>query len=116
MKLDAGTTDMLIKIDKPLSSKKIEWYIEKLKELKGELVIQTIFLKGYNDGEYIDNTSPEELNAWLKALQEIKPKSVMIYTIDRETPAKMLEKIPVEKLNAICEMVNSYGIKAEVYI
>ncbi len=115
MKLDAGTTDMLIKIDKPLSSKKIEWYIEKLKELKGELVIQTIFLKGYNDGEYIDNTSSEELNAWLKALQDIKPKSVMIYTIDRETPAKMLEKIPVEKLNAICEMVNSCGIKAEVY-
>jgi wyosine [tRNA(Phe)-imidazoG37] synthetase (radical SAM superfamily) len=25
MKLDAGTTDMLIKIDKPLSSKKIDW-------------------------------------------------------------------------------------------
>jgi wyosine [tRNA(Phe)-imidazoG37] synthetase (radical SAM superfamily) len=115
MKLDAGTTDMLIKIDKPLSSKKIDWYIEKLKQLNGELIIQTMFLKGYYDEEYIDNTSAEELTAWIKALKEIKPKSVMIYTIDRDTPAKLLEKIPVEKLNAICEMVNSCGIKAEVY-
>jgi wyosine [tRNA(Phe)-imidazoG37] synthetase (radical SAM superfamily) len=115
MKLDAGSTEMLIKIDKPLSSKKIDWYIQKLKELKGELIIQTIFLKGFNDGEYIDNTTLEELSEWLKALKEINPQSVMIYTIDRETPAKELEKIPVEKLNDICAMVNANGIKAQVY-
>jgi nitrogen regulatory protein PII-like uncharacterized protein len=72
-------------------------------------------LKGFNDGEYIDNTTPEELAEWIKALKEINPQSVMIYTIDRETPAKELEKIPVEKLNDICEMVNAIGIKAQVY-
>ncbi len=115
MKLDAGTTEMLIKIDKPLSSKNIDWYIQKLKELTGELIIQTIFLKGFNDGEYIDNTTPEELAAWIKALKEIKPKSVMIYTIDRDTPVKTLEKIPIEKLNSICEMVIANGIDAKVY-
>ncbi len=115
MKLDAGTTEMLIKIDKPLSSKKIEWYIQKLAELEGALIIQTIFLKGYNEGEYIDNTTPEELDAWIKALKMINPKSVMIYTIDRDTPAKALEKIPVEKLNSICEMVIANGIDAKVY-
>lgn len=115
MKLDAGTTDMLIKIDKPLSSKKIDWYIQKLKELKGELIIQTIFLKGFHEGEYIDNTTPEELSEWMNALKEIKPQSVMIYTIDRETPVETLEKIPIDKLNSICEMVNAIGIKAQVY-
>ncbi|MDP2385763.1 MAG: radical SAM protein [Bacteroidota bacterium] len=115
MKLDAGTTEMLIKIDRPLSSKNIDWYIQKLKELSGELIIQTIFLKGFNDGEYIDNTTPEELVAWIKALKEIKPKSVMIYTIDRDTPVKTLEKIPIEKLNAICDMVIANGIDAKVY-
>lgn len=115
MKLDAGTTEMLKKIDKPLSSKKIDWYIEKLKEFKGDLIIQTMFLKGYYDGQYIDNTSPEELAAWIKALKEINPQAVMIYTIDRDTPAKMLEKISIEKLNSICDMVKSTGIKAVVY-
>lgn len=115
MKLDAGTTEMLFKIDKPHSSKLIEWYIQKLKELKGELIIQTIFLKGYCDGEYVDNTSAEELTAWITALKEINPKSVMIYTIDRETPAKDLEKISIEQLNSICNLVISNGISAKVY-
>jgi wyosine [tRNA(Phe)-imidazoG37] synthetase (radical SAM superfamily) len=115
MKLDAGTTDMLIKIDKPMSSKNIDWYIQKLTELKGEVIIQTIFLKGYHDGEYIDNTTPEELSAWINALKKIKPKSVMIYTIDRDTPAKDLKKIPIDKLNSICNMVLENGIDAKVY-
>lgn len=115
MKLDAGTTETLIKIDKPLSSKTIDWYIKKLKELKGDLIIQTIFLRGYCDGEYVDNTSTNELKAWINALKEIQPQSVMIYTIDRETPVKNLEKISIEKLNSICSLVISHGIDAKVY-
>lgn len=115
MKLDAGTTEMLNKIDKPLSSKNIDWYIQKLKELKGDLIIQTIFLKGFYEGEYIDNTRPEELTEWIKALKEINPQSVMIYTIDRDTPVKSLEKISNEKLHEICDKVTASGIKANVY-
>lgn len=115
MKLDAGTTEMLHKIDQPLLLQPIEWYIKKLKKLQGDLIIQTIFLKGNYNGEYIDNTSDDELTEWVKALKEINPKSVMIYTIDRETPAKNLEKIPTEKLNSICDLVLANGILAKVY-
>lgn len=115
LKLDAGTENLFQKINKPLNSKKIGWYIEKLKEFKGDLIIQTIFLKGKLDGEYIDNTEPDEVNAWLKALQEIQPKSVMIYTIDRETPAEDLEKITETELNKIAEKVRSIGVEANVY-
>ena len=68
-----------------------------------------------HDGEYIDNTTPEELSAWINALKKIKPKSVMIYTIDRDTPAKDLKKIPIDKLNSICNMVLENGIDAKVY-
>jgi wyosine [tRNA(Phe)-imidazoG37] synthetase (radical SAM superfamily) len=116
MKLDAGNTDMLNKIDKPLSAKTIDWYINKLKELNGELIIQTIFLKGYYDGEYIDNTTTAELTSWINALKEINPKSVMIYTIDRETPADKLEKISTKTLKSICDLVIANGISANVYV
>jgi wyosine [tRNA(Phe)-imidazoG37] synthetase (radical SAM superfamily) len=116
MKLDAGTTDMLKKIDKPLASRKIDWYIEKLSELGEKVTIQTIFLKGYHDGQYIDNTTPEEVSAWINALKQIKPKSVMIYSIDRETPAKHIEKIPLKQLDAICNLVKAEGIASNVYI
>lgn len=115
MKLDAGSNKLLNEINLPLSNRDISWYISKLKTLNGNLIIQTIFLKGYNNGKHIDNTSPEEVNLWIKALMEINPKEVMIYTIDRETPAKELEKISKEKLQEICDMVIKKGIKATVY-
>ncbi len=115
LKLDAGSDDLFMKIDKPLSSKKLSWYIEKLKQFNGNLIIQTIFLKGMHEGVYIDNSTDEEIKKWINVLKEINPKSVMIYTIDRETPAKDLEKISIEKLNSISELVNLQGIKAQVY-
>jgi len=116
MKLDAGSTDLLNKIDLPLSNRDINWYIEKLKLFNGDVIIQTIFLKGSHNNTYIDNTTPNELDLWLKALKDIKPKEVMIYTIDRETPAENLEKIPFEKLSEINDMVNKNGITSKVYI
>ncbi|MEO8759379.1 MAG: radical SAM protein [Bacteroidia bacterium] len=115
MKLDAASDNMFRKIDMPLSSKPVSWFINKLKEFKGDLIIQTIFLKGLYNNEIIDNTNEDEVNLWLKALQEINPKSVMIYTIDRETPVKELEKIPAEDLNNICAQVTNLGITANVY-
>ncbi len=115
LKLDAGTNETFLKINKPLSSKKMEWYIEKLKEFKGKLIIQTIFLRGICDNQLIDNTVNEELEQWLKAIKEINPQSVMIYTIDRETPAKDLEKISEAQLNLIAAKVKEIGIDANVY-
>lgn len=116
MKLDAGSNELLNAINIPLSKRDIKWYIEKLKSFNGNVIIQTIFLKGNYNGKFIDNTTSKEVNLWIKALTEIQPKEVMIYTIDRETPVKELEKVPSEKLNEICELVNKQGIKANVYL
>ena len=115
MKLDAGTEEQFRQIDQPLSSKKIEWYLEKLKLFKGDLYIQTIFLKGTHGGIKIDNTSDEEVNRWIDLLKEIQPKQVMIYTIDRETPAGGLVKVSEKDLNTICEKVKANGISAKVF-
>ena len=60
-----------------------------------------------SSGVYLDGIS---------TLNEIKPKEVMIYTVDREAPVKELEKVSTEKLNEICELVNKQGIKANVYL
>lgn len=106
---------MFEKINMPLSSKKVDWYVSKLKEFNGDLIIQTIFLKGKHNNEIIDNTQDNEVDLWLKEIKDINPKSVMIYTIDRDTPAKGLEKIPIEKLNLIAEKVKQLGIDATVY-
>jgi hypothetical protein len=44
----------------------------------------------------------------------LRPREVMIYTIDRETPAQHLEKASACELHYIAERVETLGIKTNV--
>jgi len=89
--------------------------IENLLKFGGKLIIQTLFLRGKFNGKMIDNTTREEINAWLKALERIKPSEVMIYTISRDTPeGGLLRKVPEEELRHIASRVENLGITARV--
>lgn len=89
--------------------------IKDLSLFKGKLIIQTLFVRGSINGKNIDNTTKEELDAWIKALKKIKPSAVMIYTISRDTPeGGNLEKVPLKDLNRIASMVNQIGIETQV--
>ena len=61
-------------------------------------------------GDGTDNTSEQYVAPWLEALRDIKPQSVMIYTIDRETPDQKLQKATPEELDAIRNRVSAIGI------
>ncbi len=115
LKLDAGFEQTYQLINKPMGNLSMKTIIDELKSFKGNLIVQSLFLKGQHDGKIVDNTTPEELEQWLKYIKEINPKYVMIYSIERETPEQDLEKLPREELNRIAKMVNDAGIDTEVY-
>ena len=62
----------------------------------------------------IIEATAEEVEAWLALVAEIKPRSVMVYTIDRDTPAPNLEKVSVEELRAIADKVKALGVECSV--
>lgn len=115
LKLDAGTEKMFRLINGPRSGITLHAIIKKLKEFNGELIIQTLFLRGSFEGEKIDNTAEPEISRWLEHIRAINPKYVMIYPIDRETPLATLEKISFAELVSIAERVEKTGIKAQVF-
>jgi len=89
--------------------------IENLCAFNGKVIIQTLFLRGTYKGKVINNTTPAEIDAWLKALERINPSEVMIYTISRDTPeGANLNKVPLSELKAIAALVDSMGIKTQV--
>lgn len=63
----------------------------------------------------IDNTTSEEVEAWLKLINEIRPSKVMVYAIERDTPANDLVKLGVAELESIAYQVRLLGIPAEVF-
>ena len=115
MKFDSAIERTMRLIDNPVSKQTtVKWLIENFKKFEGQLVIQTMFLRGEVDGEQIDNTTNEEITAWLAALKEIHPRQVMIYSVDRETPVKNIQKISIEQLNTIAEQARQQGFEVLV--
>ncbi|MDP4290768.1 MAG: radical SAM protein, partial [Bacteroidota bacterium] len=115
LKLDAGSEEMYNRINRPAERFKFSDVVDQLISFNGKLKIQTLLLRGEYEGEKIDNTSDYEIGLWLGHLKKIKPEKVMIYCIDRATPARNLEKISVEEMETIAEKVRASGFKAEVY-
>ncbi len=113
-KLDSAFEETIRRIDCPVSNFRLEEVVQNLKSFNGQVIIQTLFLKGNFKDEIIDNTTEEELSAWIKLLIEIKPSQVMIYTIERDTPASGLEKVKLEDLETIAERVRAFGFEVQV--
>jgi hypothetical protein len=73
-----------------------------------------MFTRGNANGNWIDNTSEADLNAWEETIKTIRPRMVMIYTIDRDTPFEGLKKIPREELVKIGKRIELLGIEVQV--
>lgn len=115
LKLDSVLDSRIQQLDVPNApSFTFQWLLEHLIRFNGNLIIQTMFIKGEYEGKPIDNTTEEEISGWLEALKQIKPKQVMIYTIERETPVKGLMKVPKEELEIIAERARKEGFDVQV--
>ncbi len=115
LKLDAGTDETFRKINNPRINISLTEIVENLQLFRGQMIIQTLFVRGCYQGERFDNTTDEEVKHWLGYIGDLKPKLVMIYSIARATPAEDIEKVPWEELQEIALKVEALGITTEVY-
>jgi wyosine [tRNA(Phe)-imidazoG37] synthetase (radical SAM superfamily) len=116
LKLDSAIDATIALHNQPSGKINAGELIRQLAEFNGKLIIQTLFLRGKYMGREVDNTTREELEAWLDALKVIRPSEVMIYTISRDTPPEggELNKVPAAELREIAKMVEDLGIKTQV--
>ena len=115
LKLDAGSEETYQLINLPRPGLSLKHIVEKLKDFNGNLIIQTLFMRGESQGKVIDNTTEQEIRAWIGLLKEIRPEYVMIYPIDRRSPEGDLEKISFDELRTIASKVETEGIKTKVF-
>lgn len=109
MKLDAGdaTTYRLMNA----GSISLARLIADLK-LVGQLTLQSMFVRDA-DG-IVDNTTPRAVQAWLDAVDRVRPERVDLYTLAR-TPARgTLLPVSSPDLEAIAARVGALGIKTRV--
>ena len=115
LKLDAATDEMMRRIDLPVNEQlTVAKIMEGLKQFDGDFTLQTCFLRGEHAGKPIDNTTPEQLQAWYEAVDELHPKQIMIYVIDRKTPEENLSKISREQMESIAAPLRKKGYEVLV--
>lgn len=110
LKIDASSDELVRKINKPAGSYRLAEVMENLRKFEGRFVLQTMFLRS----EEFDTASPEALAAWMDIVRELKPREVMVYTIDRETPDKTLGKYTVEEMKAFVQPLVDEGFEIQI--
>lgn len=114
LKLDTVSPAYIKAVDRPQGHYNVEEQIEYLALFHGKCIIQTMLMRGEYQGHNLDNTSEEYVAPYLEALQRIQPRSVMLYTLDRETPVGGLEKADSEVMEAIAQRIRNLGIEVSV--
>lgn len=116
LKLDSAVESTMRLIDQPTSQGfTVEKVKEALKQFAGTGIIQTMMLRGEHNGEPVDNTTEQEVAALIDAYREIKPREIMLYSLDRSTPEEKLIKVDKSELEGIGKRIEEEtGIKVQV--
>ncbi len=110
LKLDAPTAALAAKINQPQCEYDVDQVVEDLRRFEGDFVLQTMFLVSPE----FDSSSPEVLQGWMRIVRELRPREVMVYTIDRETPMKGLQKMSVERMRTLVQPLLDEGFQIQI--
>ena len=110
LKLDGSDDELVRKMNKPVGHYRVSEIVEGLKSFDGNFVLQTMFLKS----DEVDTAAPAALSRWMDIVREVRPREIMVYTIDRETPDKTLEKYTVEEMTAFMQPLIDEGFKIQI--
>ncbi len=114
LKIDSALEEWVKLIDNPAAGYSLKKTIENLKLFNGNFVLQTMFLRGEQNGIKFDSTEAVNTEPWIGLVRELKPREVMMYTIDRETPNSSLKKVTVEEMERIAKPLIDDGFFVQI--
>ena len=110
LKIDASDDHLIGLINKPVDSYRLEDVIGWMKEFDGDFILQTMFLRS---GDF-DLSDPEQLRRWMEIVRYLRPREIMVYTIDRETPDKSLGKYTIDEMKSFVAPLEDEGFKIQI--
>ena len=57
---------------------------------------------------------PEVLDGWMEIVRKLRPREIMVYTIDRPTPAQNLQKISADELRRLVQPLIDEGFQIQI--
>ena len=91
-----------------------EQVIGQIASFAPQCIVQTMILRGSHESRTVDNTVDNEIEALVEAYRTIRPREVMLYSIDRRTPEQALVKVERDELERIASRIREAGINVLV--
>ena len=110
LKIDAPTDELACRINQPQGEYSVEDIVKDLMRFNGDFVLQTMFLKSPS----FDSSSPEVLEGWMNIVRKLKPREVMVYTLDREAPAENLRKFSPDEMRRLVSPLIDEGFAVQI--
>ena len=108
LKLDAPTDRQVALVNRPTGEYHVADIVESLLRFQGAFVLQTMFLRGPGWA------TEDWVSDWMDLVRRVKPREVMVYTIDRETPMKGLGKYTVEEMRRMVQPLIDDGYQIQI--
>lgn len=110
LKIDASDDGLIRLINKPSGDYRLNDVIGWMKDFDGDFILQTMFLKSNE----FDLSQKSQLERWMDIVREIRPREVMVYTIDRETPDKSLGRYTEQEMAEFVRPLSEEGFKIQI--
>ena len=110
LKLDAPTDALAAIINQPQAEYHVEDIVAEMERFGHDFVLQTMFLRAPG----FDSSSPEVLGPWMDIVRRLRPREVMVYTLDRPAPAEGLQKFSAAEMQALVQPLIDEGIKIQI--
>lgn len=110
LKIDASSDELIRMMNKPVGTYRLDDVVEAMMGFDGNFIMQTMFLRSPE----FDTTAADALEGWMNIVRKVRPREIMVYTIDRETPDKSLQKYTVEEMTAFVQPLLDEGFKIQI--
>lgn len=108
LKIDAGTDELIGKMNAPVGRYRLDEVVRNLEKFEGNFILQTMFLLAE------DFDCGAGLEEWKNIVRHLRPREVMVYTIDRQTPDESLKKYSIEQMTAFVQPLLDEGFKIQI--
>ncbi|MCR5395136.1 MAG: radical SAM protein [Bacteroidales bacterium] len=115
LKIDGAYDATIHQIDQPADSHySVRQLVEGMKAFQGQLIVQTMFVRGEHNGQKVDNTTPAEVAAWCDLMREVRPHQIMVYSLDRPTPERLLVRVSKEEMAELVAPLVAEGFNISI--
>ena len=108
LKLDAPTDEEVALVNQPVGRYHVADVVKAMERFEGNFVMQTLFVRGpgWESAQWVEG--------WMDIVRQLKPREIMVYTIDRETPMKGLQKYTVEEMRHLVQPLLNEGLTIQI--